>query len=270
MPDPRANHKTGIYRITNKVNGKFYIGSAVNLRMRFYEHIRLLNKKQHPNEYLQKAWIKYGAENFGFEVIEYCLKEELIEREQFFMDLYQVVDFGYNINPLAGLTRLDAKLNDEQRKNHAERMIKLNKGRKLSEETKEKMRQSHKGLKHKPMSDEGKLNISLSHMGIKRNFSEKHCEKLSEAARHREHKPCSMETRVKLSIANKGRKPSPQTIDALILSRKGKKLSPETRERISIAHKGRKMSPDYCTAMSARITDWWKLRHEMQNSTQLH
>ena len=50
---------SGIYKILNKINGKFYIGSAVNFKRRFARHKRLLNINCHPNEYLQNAWNKY-------------------------------------------------------------------------------------------------------------------------------------------------------------------------------------------------------------------
>lgn len=73
--------KGGVYRITNIVNGKVYIGSSVDTTVRFREHKRKLNLGNHYNTYLQRSWNKYGAGVFEFEVIERVRKGRLIERE---------------------------------------------------------------------------------------------------------------------------------------------------------------------------------------------
>ena len=57
------NKNIGIYRITNLINSKFYIGSSSNLKKRLYEHQRELNLGIHTNKHLQSAWNKYGEEN---------------------------------------------------------------------------------------------------------------------------------------------------------------------------------------------------------------
>ena len=55
---------SGIYKIVNKVNGKYYVGSSNDvLKTRFYEHKRLLTKNKHFNVKLQNAWNKYGESN---------------------------------------------------------------------------------------------------------------------------------------------------------------------------------------------------------------
>ncbi len=71
-------NKSGIYRIVNNVNSKSYIGSAVNLSRRFYEHFR----GDKSNVILQKAFKKYNLENFSIEILEYCdkNKKNLLER----------------------------------------------------------------------------------------------------------------------------------------------------------------------------------------------
>ncbi len=60
---------TGIYRITNKVNGKFYIGSSLFCEHRKKTHFSKLKHNYADNKHLQSAWNKYGSENFVFEVI---------------------------------------------------------------------------------------------------------------------------------------------------------------------------------------------------------
>lgn len=63
----------GIYKITNKINGKIYIGQSINIERRWKEHI-FDNRK---NSLIHLAIIKYGKENFSFEVIEECNQKEL-------------------------------------------------------------------------------------------------------------------------------------------------------------------------------------------------
>lgn len=94
----------GIYQIINLINSKKYVGSAVNFRKRFLEHKNHLIKKTHHNYHLQKSWDKYGSQNFKFEILEYVNKNDLLKREQYYINLYKSCnsDNGYNINPIAG------------------------------------------------------------------------------------------------------------------------------------------------------------------------
>ncbi len=94
---------SGIYRIRNTVNGKFYIGSATNLYQRRHVHFHELRNQIHFNPKLQAAFNKHGEQAFAFEVIELVLTPFLIEREQFYLDTLQPFGRnGYNIAPLAG------------------------------------------------------------------------------------------------------------------------------------------------------------------------
>ena len=65
---------SGIYKITNKVNGKFYIGSANNLKRRKWEHFCNLKHNKHCNKKLQYSYNKYSKENFKFEILSNCPK----------------------------------------------------------------------------------------------------------------------------------------------------------------------------------------------------
>jgi len=112
---------SGIYKITNLVNGKFYIGSSVNVKNRFSTHISELNSNTHGNIHLQRAWNKYGQDNFKFELIEIVEDNKLLlEREQFFLDTFEP---SYNICKNAS-NHLGLKYSDESRKkiseNHAD------------------------------------------------------------------------------------------------------------------------------------------------------
>ena len=93
--------KSGIYKITNTVNGKFYIGSSVDLERRFNKHMGTLAKNTHANPILQRAWNKHGADKFTFEVIEECANDQKVcfEREQYYLDLLKpYLEIGYNVS----------------------------------------------------------------------------------------------------------------------------------------------------------------------------
>ena len=96
--------KSGIYQIRNLVNGKVYVGSAVNLRARMQSHFGELKNNKHNNRHLQRAYDKYGLDKFVFEVLEYVEKDMLLEREQYYIDTLNVVNEGYNICPIAAHT----------------------------------------------------------------------------------------------------------------------------------------------------------------------
>jgi len=92
----------GIYKIENLVNGKVYIGSSINIKERWRRHKKDLRKNKHHSIYLQRSWDKYGEVNFKFEVVELLInKEELLEKEQLYIDKYDSYNNGYNINEFA-------------------------------------------------------------------------------------------------------------------------------------------------------------------------
>lgn len=106
---------SGIYCITNTVNGKVYIGSAIRVKNRFRQHRSDLRLGRHGNEKLQRAWNKYGPQAFDLKVIEPVLfPEDLIAREQYWIDHLNSVASGYNILPQAG-SRLGSVTSDESK-----------------------------------------------------------------------------------------------------------------------------------------------------------
>ncbi len=73
--------KCGIYKITNIVNGKALIGLSSDIFRRWVDHRKTLRKNKHDNPYFQNAWNKYGEDNFRFEIILECNKENLNKEE---------------------------------------------------------------------------------------------------------------------------------------------------------------------------------------------
>lgn len=151
--------KSGIYAIINLINKKNYVGSAVSFSKRWGTHINQLRNNKHHNKYLQRAWNKYGEDNFEFSIIEIVEDTSmLLEKEQYWIDRLRVCDneFGYNSLAIAGSPH----------------------GYKHSKETKIKMSQSQTGRKH---SDETKK--KLSEAKSKENLSEETLSKYSEIHR---------------------------------------------------------------------------------------
>ena len=73
----------GIYKITNQINGKCYIGQSVNIAKRWAEHrCKATSKGSEGFEsHFYRSIRKYGLENFSFEILEECLREELNKKE---------------------------------------------------------------------------------------------------------------------------------------------------------------------------------------------
>lgn len=91
--------KTGIYKITNLVNHMCYVGQAANIAERWKQHIKCaIGAEDGARNKLYPAMQKYGVENFTFEIIEECSREELNEREQYWQDFYKAKEFGYSIH----------------------------------------------------------------------------------------------------------------------------------------------------------------------------
>jgi group I intron endonuclease len=76
---------SGIYKIINKVNGKYYVGSSKNIHVRWRVHKSNLNNNKHPNSHLQNAWNKYGNTLFEFTIVENT--DKLDEIEQFHLNI---------------------------------------------------------------------------------------------------------------------------------------------------------------------------------------
>jgi len=91
--------KTGIYMWVNTVNNKRYVGSSSDLQRRFSAYFSVAYLTKYNTITLHRALLKYGHSAFSLHILEYCNKEDLISREQYYMDLYKP---EYNTLKLAG------------------------------------------------------------------------------------------------------------------------------------------------------------------------
>ena len=102
MIDIAREKISGIYCIENLMNRKKYIGSSKNIYNRWSAHKLALRKNKHHSYKMQRAWNKYGGDNFKFYIIKIFLgkEKELRKLEQYYLDLYKSYDFnyGYNVN----------------------------------------------------------------------------------------------------------------------------------------------------------------------------
>ena len=86
-----------IYKITNKVNGKSYIGQTIqNVKERFYQHCATKCSQAVLNMVIHKAITKYGKSNFTIEVIEEVESANLNDRERYWIRYYDSYNNGYN------------------------------------------------------------------------------------------------------------------------------------------------------------------------------
>lgn len=91
--------KMGIYKITNIKTKECYVGQAVSIKDRWNEHVKCgLGIDTPANNKLYKSMQEFGLWNFSFEILEECPREQLNEKERYYIDLYQSYDFGYNSN----------------------------------------------------------------------------------------------------------------------------------------------------------------------------
>ena len=92
-----ATDVTGIYKITNIKTKECYIGQAIHIKDRWVEHVKCgLGIDTPAGNKLYKAIQEFGLWNFSFEVLEECPREQLNEKEKYYIDLYSSYDYGYN------------------------------------------------------------------------------------------------------------------------------------------------------------------------------
>jgi len=179
-----------LYKITNRINGKIYIGQTNNIRYRWNRH---RYESKHPKYAIHLAMQKYGIDNFKIDIIAICESLADANLTEIFLIKYnntQNKKIGYNIE--VGGNRSPMSVETKQKISqsligHARPDISIaNTNRIVSEETKQKISIANIGKIH---TEETKQKISKSHTGIKTG-------------------PLSIEHKQKLSKAGKGKKRS--------------------------------------------------------------
>ena len=150
---------SGIYLIINKVNGKWYVGSSKNLNRRWNEHSKKLNNNCHYNNHLQYAWNNYGSNSFIFIKLHWSVVLSVImkSREQLYLNYAKTIKKNvYNIlfsachyhkKSVSEETKMKLrgrKMSEKQKQS----ISKANKGRKLSTQHCERIRQGKLGNKN--------------------------------------------------------------------------------------------------------------------------
>jgi group I intron endonuclease len=99
---------SGIYKITNSVNKKVYIGKSINIKARWFNHVSDLTSGKHVNKGFLRDFQLMGAGVFVAELIEKCDKSCLLEREWYYMNQYHKNGYElYNITGWRGDSRFD-------------------------------------------------------------------------------------------------------------------------------------------------------------------
>src|SRR5258706_10432113 len=113
---------SGIYCIENKTDTKKYIGQAQDIGRRYKRHMRELRKNKSNNKHLQRAWNKYGEENFIFYIIEECDIESLDKKEIYYIKKLKShsSENGYNISWGGNAPMRGVFVTDEHRKHLSE------------------------------------------------------------------------------------------------------------------------------------------------------
>ena len=249
----------GIYMISNIVTGDCYVGSSNNMSQRWSVHRCHLRKNKGSAPILQAAWNKYGEDAFVFEILEVVHDlSQLIEREQYYIDTFLP---RYNIRAFASKTI--GHHHSEEAKARIREIV-LSRPP-VSDETKRRLRQSHKGilpseetLERRSKSLRGKKRTPEQRANLRNALLSSEAHK--QAGEKRRGQPRSPETRAKikaalnrpetkqrLSAAHKGRPRPPVTEEwreKLRLSHLGKTQSPEMRAKNSASNKGKKISPE--------------------------
>jgi group I intron endonuclease len=230
----------GVYRIRNLVNGKVYIGStASDLAYRWREHRKRLRGGQHGNRHLQSAWNKYGEHNFIFEVIENCLRDDCVSREQSHMDACRAVGgVLYNLAPNAGTCR-GVKHTEEVRQANRER----NRNRQLSDEALQSIRLAafnQRGCKRSPQA-RARMKLAQNRPEVIAKVKSGLASSEKNKQRHLNHRGFrhTDEAKLKMSLSKKGVPKSEEFKRKLSAKRMGHSVSQETRDKISATLKAR-------------------------------
>lgn len=193
--------QSGIYQILNTTTNDCYVGSSANIAQRRIRHFSELRHGKHINQYLQRAWDKYGETSFVLNVLEVVGAENLIMQEQWWIDTLAPIYNARKIadrrgspeqetiqkmresrrigaiegKPHGGPKPDPSKLRsrhhvrtEEERQTMHKRRVKASEGRTMPPETREKIRQSHIGMKASPEATENMRQARLKSLNAKK------------------------------------------------------------------------------------------------------
>lgn len=230
----------GVYSITNIINNKIYVGSAVrSFRIRWNTHKSELKRNVHKNIHLQRAYNKYGKENFVFEIIEEHESEFCISAEQYWINMLDTCNSKYGYNILGNAHNCSGRIVTKETR------LKISIGNKDKKLTVEHIKRLHSKLgtydtmKGKHHTEEAKKKISTKLIG-KSKMSEEGKKRLSESLKGNKHTLGiikSTEVRLRMSNSRKGIKFTDEHKQNMSKVRIGKKMSEETKKKLSIISK---------------------------------
>lgn len=222
---------SGVYQITNTVNGKRYIGSSVNVHRRLLDHRRKLSRGAHHSAALQAAWNKYGAESFVFSLLEGDVPREMLTiREQSYLD--QIIENGraeYNVCTLAGCPSLRRSMVFTPE--HRARISQSRQGISFSAEHRANLSKAHLG--YRP-TDEARANQSAAQTGTTKsvearaNMSRAQKERFARTPRP-SGTSLTASTRAKIGARLRGKPKSEEHKAALRAAKRTKKAAPKPK-----------------------------------------
>ena len=233
--------KAGVYLIRNLHTGDVYVGSSSrSIAKRWREHRSCLSRGRHENQHLQRAWNKYGADMFAWEVIEHAEgRDAVLACEQRWIGHYWGGRMGvdcYNVLPTAGSTAGYIASPETRAKLRA---------RTASPETRARLSAAGRGRTATPET-RAKLRVA----GLAQ--SPETLAKIGAAGRGRVKSP---ETLAKMRAASLGRVKSPEALAKMSAAARGRIASPEARAKMSAASRGCVKSPETRAKISASLRE---------------
>lgn len=229
---------SGVYVFLHRASGMVYVGSAVNMKKRYNEY--LFKARTDGETIFYRALREFGIDSFDFEVIQECPKEQLLERERFWIAFFgsaTVDGFNTRTNPIA---TYDTKISEATRA----RMRAAKVGHAPSFEARSKGGKAHKGKKKSP---ESVAKVAAALRGRKATPEAIEANKAGQRKRT-DVRICSPAARVKIAetLKQKGIVPP---------SRKGTTTSDEVRAKQSTALTGRLKSKEHKIALSVAASN---------------
>ena len=236
--------KGGVYKLTNKLNDRVYIGSAKEFKNRWKEHARSLKLGKHHNRFLQADYNKCGPEAFSFSILEIVEGDKLARttaEQKYVNETYDHGDQCYNLHKdtISYQGKRQACLEETKKK-----ISDANSGRVYSPEALENIREAARkriGSSNDKVSGEAwrerDPEVYEKMVALGKLMAQKNLEKVKAKLTGI---PLTDEHRKKLSEAHKGHKHSEETRKKMSEAQRKRKLSEETKKKISEGHKRRR------------------------------